>query len=164
MTYSITTRTILELARRPGGLRNDAATRELLTQKSGRLVDTRDLSPRLGRLERRKIIDSKPVGNTRFRVYTLTAKGLAVLTGPPVQSAYRRPRKAAPKSISTRGTWAKAPRTGPVQPQVLPAPTQVLTQGLALGYDKRTQMSPAQARAFVGEFTAEWKRLRGEAA
>jgi hypothetical protein len=152
LTYSTTTRKILELASRPGGLRNNAATRELLTKVSGRKVDTADLSPRLGRLERRKILDSKQVGNTRFRVYTLTAKGRAVLNGPPVQSAYRRPRKAVPKSISTRGTWAKAPMTGPIQPQILPAPTQVLTQGIALGWDSRYQMGPEQAKAFEGEF------------
>ena len=66
--------------------------------------------------------------------------------------------RAAPPRQSLPNLIDDWPNRHPVERPKLPE-----TRGMALGYDPRWQMAPEQARAFVGEFGAEWARLRGAA-
>lgn len=118
-----TTRAIVTLCARPGGMRNDPPTRDLLGELLGRQFASTDVSPQLRKFERRQLIRSAPTGKSRMRVYTITPIGRDYLAGKGHAKPPGRPRHA----VQTRAVdWRKAPLIGDPRKPAPAAPKAVL--------------------------------------
>lgn len=144
---------ILRLCSRPQGFSNDIVGRALLNHLLGASKATcirNVMSARLAKFRSRGWIESKvsPAGHSL--VYKLTPLGLKHLERDLTQ-------KRKPVGIKLTD-WKRLPMTGNIRQEQIQKPE---TKGIALGFDSRYQLGPDEAKAFRGEFGAEWTRLRG---
>ena len=127
---------VLQLCARPGGMRNDAATRALIVAMTGKPeIPSWSISPRLYKFIQRGLVDADTRGRhgRHSATYIITAKGRHYLATPREARYDTHARKRGAKPFLAVAT--------------LPArkAANVQTVGKALGYDKRIQCSPEEA-------------------